>query len=926
MADETAERGRRLLDTTSGRTITVPEARVEDFLKRENSEGLQRFRTRGNRSQGFATDHEAGGSRRRDFSDAEIFGRRRHGDLAGSVLATQGDTRFGQAQSAAVQAARRTLAEESNFTAFGQRAASVATFGVSNLIEEAITGEDVSEFSRELGDANPIASGLGGVAGVVPTLLGGTLLQGGRIGARGLLGFSGRIGQRVSSAVAGNSPGAVRSAAAAIAGRGVTSAAIDIPLSMQFQAADMADNNKSFSAEAMISQASTDVLWGWGFESAFGLAGVALRHGPLAAVGRGLSRMTKNPASRQLAETRIAGAAGEVARVAEEARRLNIEDLATMDPTKARGFLESVSGQGSAAGRTTSSAVSSTDDWLRIVDDSRTVIKAAPAIRRVSRTVAAGLDDVARNVVDEAGFRKSFSRGLARRNVDYAASSALAGRHGDQALHHLTEELGESITPDIRRQVQEAAASLENAKPGAAARTLQELRVNLVDSGTRAIGDGASATSGVSAKRHIDNALTDPAVWGDSAATSHREALDLADEIIDLRRGNIADLASGSKLDIEERMFSMMKGVTDATPAGEAGALMETLNAYNSVLAKADSLGISFPSGARRGVQKSLDSLGDNVRFLEATATLNRVRKAHSTASPAIRNVPLAASSDAPAEASGVLKRLGGRKLDPFRLTRLRVNSYETNRLILRSVAKALTRVNGVIQGLTKLGKVPIIGIFAFRDLSSEDKRESFGTIRDHIDATANNPDIMIGATEEMLSTLADTDPELATNIGHSSTNQLMYLANHIPRVPEAPLGGSAADVPLTDIDIFFDRYGALQAPESILFAVSEGTLTDEAADAVRTVYPELFVEMQLQLADTLGEADHVPYSVKVASSYMLGPGIDPLLDASFVLDLQDRSAQTEEQEAAQRGPAPSSRLPGFASSRQTSVGRQEAF
>jgi hypothetical protein len=130
-------------------------------------------------------------------------------------------------------------------------------------------------------------------------------------------------------------------------------------------------------------------------------------------------------------------------------------------------------------------------------------------------------------------------------------------------------------------------------------------------------------------------------------------------------------------------------------------------------------------------------------------------------------------------------------------------------------------------------------------------------------------------------------------------------------------------------VDRFMRYVRAVADPLSILDDLRDGTVTQEGAEAVRTVYPELFQD----LADTIlteleGREEPLPYEERIRLGILLGAPTDPTLEPAFVAELQGHlaaaGAEAEAHEAEQAALLSPNRrsAPEMAEDRQTGVER----
>ena len=101
-------------------------------------------------------------------------------------------------------------------------------------------------------------------------------------------------------------------------------------------------------------------------------------------------------------------------------------------------------------------------------------------------------------------------------------------------------------------------------------------------------------------------------------------------------------------------------------------------------------------------------------------------------------------------------------------------------------------------------------------------------------------------------------------------------------------------------------RLRAVENPTSILDDLAAGRLTPESIDAVRTVYPETFAEIQGQVMDRLTtmeqRGERPSYAKRVELGLLLGIPTDPTMTPESIAALQ---AQYQPTEAEAAGPQP---------------------
>lgn len=100
-----------------------------------------------------------------------------------------------------------------------------------------------------------------------------------------------------------------------------------------------------------------------------------------------------------------------------------------------------------------------------------------------------------------------------------------------------------------------------------------------------------------------------------------------------------------------------------------------------------------------------------------------------------------------------------------------------------------------------------------------------------------------------------------------------------------------------TEISRFGRYVEAVENPASVLEDLSTGTLSREAVEALRTVYPNMYAEVQAQITQRLAEVDsELPHAAKVQLGILFGIPTMPSMQQQFLAVIQAgfNSAQNE--------------------------------
>ena len=94
----------------------------------------------------------------------------------------------------------------------------------------------------------------------------------------------------------------------------------------------------------------------------------------------------------------------------------------------------------------------------------------------------------------------------------------------------------------------------------------------------------------------------------------------------------------------------------------------------------------------------------------------------------------------------------------------------------------------------------------------------------------------------------------------------------------------------------FSRTWDAVDRPLSILREAANGTLTVEAVDAVRNVYPALYHQMEGALATEIASHAKIPYTQRLGISMMLGQDMDGSLSPTLLMSTQKAYAGAGQQ------------------------------
>jgi hypothetical protein len=156
-------------------------------------------------------------------------------------------------------------------------------------------------------------------------------------------------------------------------------------------------------------------------------------------------------------------------------------------------------------------------------------------------------------------------------------------------------------------------------------------------------------------------------------------------------------------------------------------------------------------------------------------------------------------------------------------------------------------------------------GVYAFRTLATlAEKRDAFREYRDLVVDKASNMDALQAHVAPMAGEAAMEDVGLGAGIAANQMTVYGYLAQQAPTSGDATIG--PGDFSGAEMENFLEAVGAAIQPISVLATAADGSTTDQGVDAFRTMYPELYMDAVIDVAEFVEEYGH-----KLGHAQLLG-------------------------------------------------------
>jgi hypothetical protein len=146
------------------------------------------------------------------------------------------------------------------------------------------------------------------------------------------------------------------------------------------------------------------------------------------------------------------------------------------------------------------------------------------------------------------------------------------------------------------------------------------------------------------------------------------------------------------------------------------------------------------------------------------------------------------------------------------------------------------------------------------------------------------------------LSPIRAANPIMADRLEAIAAKRIEFLASKLPRKPDLPgmsLGPDTWQPSDMEMRAFARYVAAAEDPHGVVERLADGSVTPEDAETMKTVYPEMYADIQRQIMMQLGELRaKLPYNRRLALSIFSGVPVDPALDPRVLAALQGTYAQ----------------------------------
>lgn len=193
------------------------------------------------------------------------------------------------------------------------------------------------------------------------------------------------------------------------------------------------------------------------------------------------------------------------------------------------------------------------------------------------------------------------------------------------------------------------------------------------------------------------------------------------------------------------------------------------------------------------------------------------------------------------------------------------------------------------------------------KEKTRAERIQEYQNVRASLLSYYRNPESLVDPLGSGTVAISAISPQAADEMIQGAMRGIGYLTRHLNMPDSDPLfTDTAAYQPsMAEMDDFLRRYEAINYPYGILEDLADGTLTVEAADAVRHTWPRVMSDIVTIVAEELEDIgqegrDALPYQYRVRLSMLTGLPAATTMESSFIEIMQNRYAQTPQQAQAQ--------------------------
>jgi hypothetical protein len=203
-------------------------------------------------------------------------------------------------------------------------------------------------------------------------------------------------------------------------------------------------------------------------------------------------------------------------------------------------------------------------------------------------------------------------------------------------------------------------------------------------------------------------------------------------------------------------------------------------------------------------------------------------------------------------------------------------------------------------------------------------QQEAFNNISSNIRSLAASPQRTLELTNKHTAGIHDVAPNTSGALDMIGANAINFLNSKLPTRNSEP-GIMSRQYQPSGLEMSkFERYvNAVQNPKQVIEHFSEGKMSREEAETIKSVYPDIFSRLQDKAMSYIGANPNLPYQKKLQLGILLDTNTDPSLNPQNILKLQN-NFQTQPEQPSQGGSSSQKGLQSIEKSNRLSLSNEE--
>ena len=182
-----------------------------------------------------------------------------------------------------------------------------------------------------------------------------------------------------------------------------------------------------------------------------------------------------------------------------------------------------------------------------------------------------------------------------------------------------------------------------------------------------------------------------------------------------------------------------------------------------------------------------------------------------------------------------------------------------------------------------------------------KNKKEAFENISNDLTEIQQNPEKLINHLSQNAMQTANAAPNTSLAITSTISRAVAFLYEKLPKDASPGTGLFNRKWEPSSLELSkFERYlEAVENPMSVIDDMESGSLTREGVEAIKVVYPDLYIRVQTEAIDKIANNPDISYDKRVQIGLLLDLPSDSSLIPANIMALQRTFAEEQQQQTA---------------------------